>query len=194
MRASMRWMFATRCGTITSRSAISGMSARARVTSSGSSTAVTNASSHNGPRARSSPFGPSTIDAPGKIFPPSLPTRFDNTTCTPCSSAMSRASRSHRFTLAGTVGSPVSCGQAPRAGGAASRKIVCAPSSAAIVPVRLCQASSHTSSAARPQLVSNARNSRPRSTKRSSSNIPYVGRNIFRCTCRISASPPPSVT
>ena len=93
---------------------------------------------------------------------------------TPCSSAMSRVSRSHRETLAGPGTSSV-FGHAPRAGGADGTMMSCAPSSAAIVPVSECQASSQTSIAARPHGVSNARMSRPRSTNRSSSNSPYVG-------------------
>ena len=65
---------------------------------------------------------------------------------------------------------------------------------AASVPVTECHASSHTSIAARPIGRSNARSSWPRSTKRSSSNIPYVGRKFLRCTWRTRGLSPPSRT
>ena len=135
-----------------------------------------------GARRATSPVGPATNDPPGKTLPPSLPTRLASETNTPCSSAMSRISRSQRLTLAGP-GTSSRFGHGPRAGGAAQTKMICAPSSAAIVAVRLCHASSQTSIAARPHGVSNARTSRPRSTKRSSSNSPYVGRKTLRWTC-----------
>jgi len=53
-----------------------------------------------------------------------------------------------------------------------------------VVAASECQASSQIRIAARPpQLVSNARTPPcPRSTKRSSSNTPYVGRKTLRCT------------
>ena len=89
----------------------------------------------------------------------------------PCSSAASLINRSHLLTLAGPGMSSL-FGQGPRAGGAEQTKTICAPSRAAIVAVMLCQASSHTSIAARPHDASKARISVPRSTKRSSSNRP----------------------
>ena len=106
---------------------------------------------------------------------------------------MSRASRSHRATLAGP-GMASSRGHVPRAGAAEQMKIICAPSSAASVPVTLCHASSQTSIAARPHGMSKARTSCPRSTNRSSSNRPYVGRKFFRCTWRMSGRSPPRRT
>ena len=172
-------MLARRCGSIVSRSAMSGMSARARVTSATSMLTDRIASSHNGARPNTSPCAPDTNDPPGKTLPPSLPTSVVSATKTPCSSAISRISRSQRLVLAGPGTSSV-LGHGPRAGGAAHTKMTCAPSNAAIVAVMLCQASSHTSIAARPHDVSNARTVRPRSTNRSSSNNPYVGRNTLR--------------
>ena len=59
---------------------MSGMSARARVTSARSIVAETIASSQSGPRARTSPFGPAINAHPGNCFPASLPTRFASAT------------------------------------------------------------------------------------------------------------------
>ena len=174
--------FFTRYGNATSRSAKSGASALARVTSSRFTSAVTIASSNSGPRTRISPCGLKTSEPPGNPLPPSNPTRLAYATYTPCSSANPRTVRSQRTTLAGRrlpSGSP----PVPRAGDALGRMISCAPSNAARVPVSECQASSQIRIAARPQRVSNARTSWPRSTKRSSSNTPYVGRNTLRWTC-----------
>ena len=153
-------------------------SARARARSARSTVAGSNDSSNRGARTRTSPAGPTSIELPQNALPPSVPTRLTYDRNTPCSSAMLADSRSQRATLAGP-GTPSSRGQAPRAGAAEDRKMICAPSRAATVPVRLCHASSHTRSAARPHRVSNARRSWPRSTNRSSSNNPYVGRNIL---------------
>ncbi len=172
-------MVRTRCGSIVCRSVSSGISTRALVRSDVSSVAVMIASSHSGARSFTSPFGPAIKEPPEKLFPPSVPTSCTSATNTPCSEAISRASRSHRSMVLGPGLSSLR-GVTPRAGDAEAMKITCAPSSAAIVPDRLCQASSHTSIAARPQLVSNARISKPRSTKRSSSNSPYVGRKTLR--------------
>jgi hypothetical protein len=161
----MRW------GIIVCKSVRRGTSDLARVRSCGSSVTVMIVSSQSGAWARTSPCGPAMIDPPEKVFPPSVPTRFTRATNTPCSSAMSRASRSQRLRLAGT-GPSSSRGQTPRAGDADRTKIVVAPSSAATVPVRLCHASSQISIAARPHSVSKARTSNPRSTNLSSSNSP----------------------
>ncbi len=89
---------------------------------------------------------------------------------------------------------PSSRGQGPRAGAAEQMKMARAPSNASKVPVRLCQASSQMSTAQRPHGVSNAPNDWPRSTNRSSSNSPYVGRKFLRCTCRTSGAAPPTRT
>src|SRR6185312_16265490 len=121
--------------------------------------------------------GPATKAPPGNDLPASLDARLENETNTPCSSAMSRTSRSQRATLDGP-GIPSSLGHDPRASAADQMKIAPAPSRASSVPVRLCQASSQMSTAQRPQGVSNARNDWPRSTNRSSSNSPYVGRKF----------------
>ncbi len=169
------------------------MSARTRVRSARSADTGSSASCHTGARPRTSPFGPATIDPPGNIFPPSFPVRFAKLTNTPCSSATSRIRRSHRAWLAGP-GTSSSRGHAPRAGAADDTKITSAPSSAASVPLIECHASSHTSIAARPHGASNARMSCPRSTNRSSSNNPYVGRKFLRCTCQIAGSSGPTVT
>ena len=91
-----------------------------------SSVAVTIASSHAGPRARTSPLGPHTVDMPGNTLPPSLPARLESTANTPCSSASSRMSRSHRLELAGP-GTPSPRGHAPRAGAALHTNITWAP-------------------------------------------------------------------
>ena len=78
IRALTASRLAARCGAITSRSATSGMSARARVTSARSAVAATTASSQSGPRTRTSPFGPTSSADPANSFPPSLPTRFES--------------------------------------------------------------------------------------------------------------------
>ena len=166
-------------GSIVRMSDNNGESARAFVMSSRSTLAVSSDSSNAGAFARVSPRGPITSEPPWNMRPPSLPTRLPSVTNTPCSSAMSRISRSQRATLPGTE-APSVRSKAPRAGEADETNTTCAPSSAAINPVSECHASSHTSIAARPQGASNARIEYPRSTNRSSSKRPYVGRNVFR--------------
>ncbi len=53
--------------------------------------------------------------------------------------------------------------------------------------------SSQINSPILPNRVSNGRTSVPGSTKRASSKTPYVGRNIFRWTCRGCQAPPSGV-
>ena len=65
---AMRW------GHLISRSANSGVSARARVISSKSSVTGMMASSNTGPRAMMSPRGSVTIEPPANALPPSKPT------------------------------------------------------------------------------------------------------------------------
>src|SRR5207244_1075379 len=159
------------------KSASSGESERAVVSESRSISAVSNASSNSGPRAMTRPVGSITADAPGKPLPPSNPTRFARATNTPCSSAIPRTMRSQRTTEAGSVSptpSQSSASPSPRAGDALGTMTSCAPSRAATVAARECQASSQIRIAAfPPQLVSNDRTpSCPRSTKRSSSKTP----------------------
>lgn len=58
------------------KSLSNGNSARTRAMSARFTVAVTIASSKIGARTRTSPRGPTTIDPPWNIRPPSLPTRF----------------------------------------------------------------------------------------------------------------------
>ena len=81
----------------------------------------TSASSQSGPRARTSPFGPATHRRAGKLLAALAADEIVSATYTPCSSAMSRMSRSQRLTLAGP-GTPSDLGHAPRAGGAAAHE------------------------------------------------------------------------
>ena len=164
---SWRWSV----GSDAARSASSGMSARTRTRSRRSRCAPPIAGVKIGSRSRTSPAGPTIIEPPLNILPPSLPTRFASDTTTPCSSAMSRTSRSQRATLAGP-GTPSPRGQVPRAGAALEMNTTSAPCSAAMVPVSECHASSQTSIAARPHDVSNVVSSWPASTKRASSKRP----------------------
>ena len=166
-----RRMLSSTWGRATRRSLSIGPSARARTRSSRSTVRDTKDSSHTGARPRTSPPGPTRCDVPKKRLPPSEPTRFTKLVYTPCSSAMSRTSRSQRAALYGPA-MPSSRGQMPRAGAADDTNTTWAPSRAAMVPLMECQASSHTRMAARPHGVSNARISVPRSTKRSSSKSP----------------------
>ena len=162
---------------------MSGMSARARVhvgEIDASPRASPPPTAARAPRTR--PSGRRRTNRPGRPFRPRCPRDSTARRTRRARRRCRGSSRSQRLTLAGP-GTSSRLGHAPRAGGAAQTKMICAPSSAAIVAVRLCHASSQTSMAARPHGVSNARTSRPRSTKRSSSNRPYVGRKTFRWTC-----------
>ena len=140
------------------------------------------------------PSGRRPAHRPGNCLPPSLPTRFASATI----HAVLVGDVAHEPLPPATrwpARAPSSVlGHAPRAGGAEQTKMICAPSSAAIVPVSECHASSQTSIAARPHGVSNARMSRPRSTNRSSSNSPYVGGTPCDGRARTSGVASPSVT
>src|SRR3989449_891856 len=129
------------------------------VSESRSMSTVSSASSNSGPRASTLPVGSMTADAPGNPFPPSKPTRFASATNTPCSSAMPRTIRSQRITDAGRDWpSQSSTSPSPLAGDALGTMTSCAPSRAATVAARECQASSQIRIAALPpQPVSNDR-------------------------------------
>ena len=109
---------AMRCGIITSRSAMSGMSARARVTSSRSTDAVTIASSQSGPRTRRSPFGPMTHRAPGNIFAALAADEIRERDEDRRARRRCRASAAPSDSRSRDRRSPFSCGHGPRAGGA----------------------------------------------------------------------------
>ena len=111
------------------------------------------------------------MDPPGKALPPSKPTSCARATYTPCSPAMSWTMRLQRARLAGRP-VPSSPGTGPRAGLALGTMMSWAPSRAASMGVKECQASSQMRIAARPQDVSKACTLRPDSTNRSSSNTP----------------------
>src|ERR1019366_8493539 len=113
-------------GSIVRMSESSGESARAFVMSSRSTFAVSSDSSNTGALARVSPCGPITSEPPWNIRPPSLPTSPARVTNTPCSSAMSRISRSHRATLPGTE-TPSARSNTPRAGEADETNTTRAP-------------------------------------------------------------------
>ena len=179
-----------RCGIIVSRSAMSGMSARARVTSARSTVAERIASSHSGARPRTSPFGPATqraarehlsAFAPDQVrqrdvdavlvrdlanqpIPPADARRSGNVVRFGPESARRRrrAARTRSARRRARRSSPSCCATRPR-------KPAMPPDP------RACRTPGHRV---------------PRSTNRSSSNSPYVGRKTLRWTCAIARLAP----
>ena len=127
-----------------------------------------------------------TSEPPQNVIDSSTPTRFTNTTNEVVSWAYVRMSVRHEV----AVPSPTSFRAArSRPGDDETLIRSCAPSSASSCGVWRCQKSSHTAiPTPTPSRDGVARTVSPGAKNRRSSNWPYVGRNTFRWTCRISPS------